>query len=138
MSNPLRNEAREWLRKALSDLGSARKLSEQPEPYLDTAIYHCQQSAEKAIKAFLTFHQTRFERTHDLEVLISLAAAIDSGFSAWVTTGQMLTPYAAIYRYPGEMGKPDQTEFDEAFEMASGFLGFVLSVLPQDLHPQKP
>jgi HEPN domain-containing protein len=28
---------------------------EGEEPYLDTAVYHCQQAAEKAIKAYLTY-----------------------------------------------------------------------------------
>lgn len=135
MSEPLRDEVREWLRKSLHDLGSARKLAQRPEPYLDTAIYHCQQSAEKALKGFLSFHETPFERTHDLEVLASLAAGIEPRFSDLIATAQMLTPYAAIYRYPGDMGEPDQAEFDEAFKMAGAFIDFVLSVLPVDVRP---
>lgn len=43
---------RAWLVKAKNDLSSAYKLSEDPDCYLDTASYHCQQAAEKAIKAF--------------------------------------------------------------------------------------
>ena len=34
-----------WLLKAQRDLATARKLAAGPEPYLDTAIYHCQQAA---------------------------------------------------------------------------------------------
>jgi len=47
MSEPLRDEVRQWLRKADHDLGSARKLATGPKPYFDTAIYHCQQAAEE-------------------------------------------------------------------------------------------
>jgi hypothetical protein len=42
-----------WLEKALRDLKSAKKLFESDEPILDTAIYHTQQCAEKALKAYL-------------------------------------------------------------------------------------
>ena len=42
-----------WLVKAQHDLLAAKKLSIEPEIYADIAIYHCQQSAEKAVKGFL-------------------------------------------------------------------------------------
>jgi len=35
------------------------------------AVYHCQQAAEKAVKAFLVHHGKTYERTHDIEVLVS-------------------------------------------------------------------
>jgi len=44
---------RSWLTKAASDLRSARVLGSADDAPLDTAIYHCQQTAEKAMKAFL-------------------------------------------------------------------------------------
>jgi HEPN domain len=42
---------------------------EGQEPYLDTAVYHCQQAAEKALKAFLTARDIAFEKTHNLVAL---------------------------------------------------------------------
>jgi HEPN domain-containing protein len=39
-----------WLIKAYHDLISAKKLAQDQEPVLDTAIYHTQQCAEKALK----------------------------------------------------------------------------------------
>jgi len=135
MNELLRDEVRRWLGKALHDLGSARKLSQEPESFLDTAIYHCQQAAEKAVKAFLTFQQIRFGRTHDLEVLTSLAATIEPRFEDWAAASQMLTPYATIYRYPTEMGEPDRSEFDEALQLSAALVEFVLSVLPGEVHP---
>jgi len=32
------------------------------EPFLDTAVYHCQQAAEKALKAYLTLKDAPFQR----------------------------------------------------------------------------
>jgi len=41
---------RGWLTKAQHDLDSARVLAANAPPLLDTAIYHCQQAAEKAVE----------------------------------------------------------------------------------------
>ena len=44
-----------WLLKAEEELESARKLIEGDSPILDTAYYHAQQCAEKALKAYLSY-----------------------------------------------------------------------------------
>ncbi|MBI4581364.1 MAG: hypothetical protein HY718_16805 [Planctomycetes bacterium] len=36
-----------------------------------------------------------------------LVDEFDPQFGDWRTAGQMLTPYATIYRYPGETAEPD-------------------------------
>ncbi len=82
MDEAKRDLVRAWLTKAQHDLASAHKLSTDPDPYLDTAIYHCQQAAEKAIKGFLVFHDQRFEKTHDIEALIALAIPFETQFSS--------------------------------------------------------
>jgi HEPN domain-containing protein len=135
MHDPQHDEVKSWLTKAQRDLASARKLASGDEPILDTAIYHCQQAAEKAMKAFLTHHSLRFDKTHDIEVLVSQAATVDSRFAEWVETAESLTPYAAMFRYPGETLQPDQNEFDQALQMANDLCGFVLSVLPKEVRP---
>ena len=89
---------RNWLIKAQHDLAAARKLSTEPDPYLDVAVYHCQQTAEKAIKGFLVLHDQPFEKTHDVEVLITLALRYDARFSEWLEAAVRLTPYATEFR----------------------------------------
>ena len=118
-----------WLTKAKHDLASARLLGSGSSPVLDTAIYHCQQAAEKALKAFLLYHGEPFGKTHDLEVLVKLAAQIDAGFSSWQDVAIALTPYATQYRYPG-VADPDIAEFKRAFDHATVFCEFVFSRLP--------
>lgn len=138
MDDAVRETVRSWLLKAASDLGSARKLAAEPEPYLDTAIYHCQQAAEKAVKAWLTYHNLRCDRTHDVRNLIAQAAQTDPGFTAWLGTGQLLTPYATAFRYPDEDLSPDPAEFGEAYRHAEAFVEFVLTVLPAEVRPAAP
>lgn len=45
-------EADEWITKAEEDLAAARRLL-QDDPLPTPAAFHCQQAAEKALKAFL-------------------------------------------------------------------------------------
>jgi hypothetical protein len=66
------NEVRQWLHKADHDLRSAARLmSGDDEPLLDTAVYHCQQAAEKALKAYLTAHAVVFSKIHLLSPEVS-------------------------------------------------------------------
>nr|VFK14096.1 MAG: HEPN domain-containing protein [Candidatus Kentron sp. LFY] len=62
-----------WIDKASHDLGAVRILAASAEPVLDVAIYHCQQAAEKAVKAFLVFCDEDVIETHDIPLLIEIA-----------------------------------------------------------------
>jgi HEPN domain-containing protein len=112
---------RSWLLKAKRDLLSAEELAGADTPLLDTAAYHCQQSAEKAIKGFLLFHDVRFEKTHDIEVLISQASEIDSSFFACIEAARILTPLAVEFRYPGDYVEPEADEYREGAILNVGF-----------------
>ena len=50
MDDTSRELLRSWLTKASNDLRNARIVGEAQDGPLDTAIYHCQQAAEKAVK----------------------------------------------------------------------------------------
>lgn len=52
-------EARAWLDRARRDLRAARLLIAGEASA--EALFHCQQAVERALKAFLTFHQRIFE-----------------------------------------------------------------------------
>lgn len=133
MANAKHDLVRSWLIKARHDLASARKLAAGDEPLLDTAVYHCQQAGEKAVKGFLVFHDQRFKKTHDIRALRTLAEQYESGFSPWQQAAEKLTPYAAVFRYPAEFEEPTQEEFDQALQAAEGLFDYVCSVLPQDV-----
>jgi HEPN domain-containing protein len=124
-----------WLTKAKHDLMSARVLAGNDPPLLDTAIYHCQQAAEKAVKAYLAFCDREVERIHDIEVLISSATSCNQRFFEWIDVGIELTPYARLYRYPGYAGGPSQDQFDRAVSASEGLYKFVLSLLPAEMQP---
>lgn len=126
-----------WLAKARNDLIAATELGALPDGPLDSAIYHCQQAAEKSVKGFLAYQDHRLERSHDVERLVELAAAYDARFAAWEDAAITLTPYATAYRYPGEAAtlEPGRAEFDEALRLAADIVKFVCSLLPPEVQP---
>ena len=137
MDEAKRDLVRAWPTKARNDLDTARQLGMLPEGHLDAAIYHCQQTAEKAVKSFLAFHDHRLERSHDIERLVTLATTYDPRFAAWVDAAITLTPYATAYRYPGESTvlEPSREEFDAALDLARSFYTFVTTLLPSTVLP---
>lgn len=122
---------RQWLHKAEHDLRSAfRLMSGDGEPLLDTAVYHCQQTAEKALKAYLTAHGVVFPKIHLLSPLLSLCADIDSTFYQLSDAAELLTPLATEFRYPGDILEPEPSDAEEAYRVAEQVVTFVISRLP--------
>jgi HEPN domain-containing protein len=64
--------------------------------------FHCQQVAEKALKALLVWHQVEFPKTHDIQRLLDLLSDVDSDVVGLVADAAELTPFGVEYRYPGE------------------------------------
>ncbi|MCS7338475.1 MAG: HEPN domain-containing protein [Verrucomicrobiae bacterium] len=127
---------RSWLRKASNDLKTATILGAAGGPF-DTAIYHCQQAAEKALKAFLVSHGKTPERTHDVRKLAVEASAFEPRFNDYVEIAAALTPYASEFRYPDDLAEttPTQEEFDEALKHAQIIFSLVLTLLPKEAQP---
>ena len=128
---------RSWLTKAASDVRSARVLGSADDAPLDTAIYHCQQTAEKAVKAFLVSKEVSPEKTHDIRKLTLEAAVHEPRFNEVMDMAVSLTPYAWEFRYPDDLAEtyPTREEFDEALQHAQAIYDFVLNLLPADARP---
>jgi len=128
-----RSLTRKWIMKARRDLLSAKKLAKGKEPYLDTAIYHCQQATEKIVKGWLVYHDLSFEKTHDLRLLVTMASEVEPKFTSWFDVAEQVTPYATAYRYPGEVLEPTEEEYLQAYKAAGKFYEFVCSLLPTEI-----
>lgn len=98
MDEATRELVRDWLTRAQHDLRSARALAALKDPLLDTAIYHCQQTAEKAVKAWLQSRDEPFPRTHDIEELVTQAAGLHPDFGTLARAASVLTPYVSAFR----------------------------------------
>ena len=137
MDDTRRELLRSWLTKAASDLRSARVLGSADDAPLDTAIYHCQKTAEKAVKAFLVSKEISPEKTHDIRKLTLEAAVHEPRFNEVMDMAVSLTPYAWEFRYPDDLAEtyPTREEFDEALQHAQAIYDFVLNLLPADARP---
>lgn len=128
-------EARAWLQKAANDLrGADIDLAASP-PLIEDALFHCQQAAEKALKAFLTAHDRLFRKTHDLDELSRACEAIDPTLTAALAEARDLTVFAWEFRYPGGTSVPSEEEAQCALTTARAVYDGLLSRLPKEVHP---
>jgi len=92
----------EWVEKAEGDWNAARQLNRvRKDPNYDGVCFHCQQSAEKYLKARLEEAGISFPRTQHLIKLLRLAAALEPQWGALHPFVAALNPYAFGYCYPG-------------------------------------
>ncbi|HEY85643.1 MAG TPA: HEPN domain-containing protein [Chloroflexi bacterium] len=99
------NEAylKEWVRKAEEDYTVATTLvRKRKNPTPNAVSFHCQQCAEKYLKAYLVQRQVPFPKTHDLLELHKLCLAVNPAFELIGDLLDQLHPYSVAFRYPGE------------------------------------
>ena len=124
------HEIQQWLLKSQRDLEAARVLFEHG--LFDVVVYHCQQSAEKALKAYLVYQEVILQKTHNLVVLLESCLTFDMNFEILRDSAEILTPYATEFRYPGDTIEPERFEAEEALAIASLVLDFVIKLLPNN------
>ncbi len=112
----LLDETHSWLSRARRDLHAATVLI-GAQGYAE-ALFHCQQAAEKALKAFLTYHGKPFTKTHVLSELRPACLAIDSSLDPVLVLASALTEYAWRFRYPGAPYEPGAAEAAEGLRKA--------------------
>jgi HEPN domain-containing protein len=100
----LLDETREWARRAEKDLRAAELCA--PELPAE-ALFHCQQAAEKYLKAYLTWARTPFRKTHELRELAAACIQIDPSLASILDAAEELSQYAWRFRYPGAPYEPD-------------------------------
>jgi HEPN domain-containing protein len=128
-------ETRDWLTKAAEDLNAAKYLVAANPPFSSQAAFHAQQAAEKAEKAFLTWNQRTFSKTHDLRVLGSECGTIDPSLMNALMSVAAITGYAVEPRYPGPWIDPSPEDAREAIRLASEVLHEILARLPVEVSP---
>lgn len=117
----------EWLQFSRRDLQAARFLSSTKDETMSRTIgFLCQQSAEKAIKAFLAHKKVKFGKIHDLQVLGDEVTKISPSVKGLMIRAISLTPYAVEFRYPESADKP--LTLDQA-GAAIDLAGFILQAM---------
>jgi len=123
-------EASRWLKTAKYELESTLDLI-KAERY-PLACFVAQQSAEKALKAFLYFVGEGLVKGHSAHELCKSAQTHDPSFSEIQSSSSSLDAFYITTRYPDSLpgGTPadiyNLKQAQEAYNMAKGVLDFVL------------
>jgi HEPN domain-containing protein len=127
-----KEESLRWLTQAQDELTDADELRKRGRFYL--ALFHFQQAAEKALKAYLYLTVKSKEEvftTHSLEDILQKAWAADRDFKE-VKKAKKLDEYAIRSRYPDSLpGRipsryfDDPQEAEEAMHLARGVVELV-------------
>jgi HEPN domain-containing protein len=75
---------------------------EDAEPIRESVAFHCQQAAEKYLKAFLVWRGAEFPKTHSIGQLLDLLMPIAPELAKLIEDADMLTPFGVEIRYPGD------------------------------------
>ncbi|MFN0036350.1 MAG: HEPN domain-containing protein [Saprospiraceae bacterium] len=119
-----------WLAKGDRDFALVRDMSPNWEAYPDLICYHCQQAAEKYLKALLLHVGQPIKRTHDLEEVLDLLAAAGLPVSAeHFNHAVIINDYAVLTRYPSLAHDPSEADVFEAIGSAEFFRTFVLGIV---------
>lgn len=93
---------RDWIAKAENDyLASVDLARRRKLPLHDMVCFHCQQAAEKYLKASLEEAAIHFPKTHDLETLLTLLITGQPFLATLIPATQRLKPFGVLIRYPG-------------------------------------
>ena len=98
------SDVKEWLRYADMDILSANHLNEiqYPKP-LEIICYHCQQAAEKMLKALILAYDGELQKNHDLGLLVDELSEFVTFSEDILNAADSLTPYGVKIRYPQEL-----------------------------------
>lgn len=128
-------ETAPWLSKAKSDLAVAEVIFRVEPPFYAQCLFHCQQSVEKSLKAFLTWHDVPFRKTHDLKRIGRQCAKIDPQMEKLLKRAAPLSKYAWQLRYPGEDEEPNRRETHRGLSTARQIFKMILKKIPRPAHP---
>ena len=95
--------ASEWVSKAEGDYAIVERESRaRKNPSYDGICFHAQQCAEKYLKARLCQAGLRFDKVHDLPVLLGQVLTVEPLWEPYRADLAYLSDFAVHFRYPGE------------------------------------
>jgi len=107
----------EWVKKAEQDYKVSTSLDKVLPDCRDIICFHCQQSAERYLKALLQSIGASISKTHDLDKLLDLLLSRYPELRSIRRGLVRLTNCAVDYRYPGPRATRRQT--DSALRVAT-------------------
>ena len=127
----------EWLRFARMDINAAQHLfSKQQNPRhrpIEVILYHCQQGAEKSLKAYIIQHgsMTKNFQVHDMQVLRQTCTQWSKRFNNSHIIGHCayLDPFSVVVRYPKHNLSLDSSHAKRGLNSSKRIYDFVCGLL---------
>ena len=128
----------EWLDFAYMDLSAAEHLLTMRPLPVEIICYHCEQAAEKFLKATLVQFDREPPKTHDLIQLCKLCCEVDTQFEQLADSCIELTPYGVQVRYPSnlELDESDAVCALKECRLVQGFVCQKLGYEPESKDTQ--
>ena len=128
-------DAREWLRRARSNLARSSHGQATPDMLLEDACFDAQQAVEKALKALLVSKGIQVPRTHAISELITMLAELGFEIPADVHEASALTDYAVAARYPGPFDPVLIEDHETAVATATAVVSWVTGIVIVSFEP---
>jgi len=126
-------DVNEWILYAQGDYGLAIAMEKlrADNPYATNgACYHCQQSAEKILKAYTIAKEGTRVKEHDLNMLLKQCIQHSPDFDGLKTACLALNTHITKTRYPSGK-KLTEIDMNEALQYAGQILEFTKSKLAE-------
>ncbi|MFQ5901719.1 MAG: HEPN domain-containing protein [Thermodesulfobacteriota bacterium] len=123
--------SKQWIAKAKNDLLNADNNLKAEEIPFDTVCFHCQQAAEKFLKAYLVANGNPYPISHDLILILEKILLLNSSAEALRDDLALLMPYAVEIRYPDDWFMPTEDDAKEAREAVSRVMLWFQKAIPE-------
>lgn len=121
------NLVQQWIQKAEDDLSAAEFLIKSENILTSIVCFHCQQSAEKFIKAYLVHLNIEFGNSHDLDYLLGLIEMRNDFEPSLYTIIDRFENFAVEVRYPNQKFEPAVEDAQVALEASIKVKSIILS-----------
>lgn len=123
--------SKQWIAKAKNDLLDADNNLKAEETPFDTVCFHCQQAAEKFLKAYLVANGNLYPISHDLILILENILPFDSTAEVLREDLALLMPYSVEIRYPDDWFMPTEEDAKEAREAVSRVMSWLQNAKPE-------
>jgi len=123
------DEVKLWIKRAEQDFKNAVEFLPRQGSFARKMVcFHCQQTAEKYLKAFLVLHETTFPKVHDLRRLLRLCVKFESALESYRDSFELVRPYSVHFE---EL--IDEAEARRAVETVTNIRDVLRNFFPSEL-----
>lgn len=118
------DKVKDWIRRADEDFGAAKLIQGHVPEYQYTVCFHCQQAADKYIRAFLTYHDAEVTDNVQLAFLLDKASKLCQLPKELYQDAEEMDYLVIKFRYPLDLLSSMELDFENLMKMVTHFREF--------------